>query len=105
MRTKIDILKKPSELTDSEIHKIFNCAFSDIPQFVLQDLMSHTKSDGRNEYKQIFCNQTGYIINIYDNYDIFIESSVHPINKIPFLSIMNCLIQIEAIEVLILERI
>jgi len=95
---KIRVLKKPNELKDADLHKIFKCAFSNIPDFVLQDLMSRTQSDGRNEYKQFFCNQTGYSINIYDNYDILIDSDMHPIKKIPLLSIINCLIEIGAVN-------
>ncbi len=94
----IEIIKKPSELEKSDLHKIFKCVFINRSTFIFKHLISCSDSDGAGDYTKFTCKDTGYSLKIWDNYDIHADSDVHPINKIPLLSIINCLLEIGAVE-------
>lgn len=89
-----EILIQPKELELDDLKKIIMSAFPKIEMSFLDDASVY---HGAN-FVKITCNKTGYSVIIWENYDITLDSSVHPVTYTPILSIVGTLLNIGVIR-------
>lgn len=89
-----EILIQPKELELDDLKKIIRSAFPKIEMSFLDDASVYHGA----KFVKITCNKTGYSVIIWENYDITLDSSVHPVTNTPILSIVGVLLEIGAIR-------
>lgn len=89
-----EILIQPKELELNDLKKIIRSAFPKIEMSFLDDASVYHGA----RFVKITCNKTGYSVIIWDNYDITLDSSVHPVTYTPILSIVSTLWEIGAVK-------
>lgn len=97
----IEILKKPIDLQDSELKKIFKSIIDfKFDDWIIDELkINRTKFDDIESIIDINCHNTGYSLVIKENYNINIESFDSSNNTINMIDVLNCLLEIGAIKI------
>jgi hypothetical protein len=95
----IQVLKQPIDLNDDELAKIFD-AVIDHPfdKWILDDLNINKDVHSFIHRVNIFCENTGYSVNIIGKYHIEVSSSVGYKVKLDTLKLFTCLLEIGAIK-------
>lgn len=93
----IEIIKKVSDLTKEDLVKIFKAALLDVPEWALNDIEIQRWEE--MNITEINCFNTGYMLSIYEDYSIEIESTVYSKIKFNLIPVTNILIEIGAINI------
>lgn len=96
----IEILKKPVDLQDSELKKLFTSIIDfKFDDWIIDELkINREKIDDTESIIDINCENTGYSMIIKENYKIDIES-FDSNSTIKMIDVLNCLLEIGAIKI------
>jgi len=96
----IEVLKKPIDLEEQELAKIFDSVIDHhFDKWILDDLNINKEISSSIESVNVFCESTGYSLTIIGKYDIELSSLIGCKITLNTINLFKCLLEIGAIKI------